>query len=505
MHNIVEKIVLSFTREELRELKYFLEGRENIVEERTDILLVEKIRKNKTTVTTNANAYHQTRKRLKKQLGLYIQNNNVGYNNVSQIINEVEVARFLFRKGLYKEGWHYLQKAERSALEAEEYTLLGFIYDTQVYYALDNWPMRTPSLLIPELLDKKEQNSRLIISDSDANSAYLLILFEISEMFNKKVYGDIDAIINNVLKKYDLEDKIYDSPKIYVKVVNIVCRAFREKKDYQSLKRYSISSFQVMKKKKMLDKIPPDFLMDLLRSIYQSSTRTKDFKTAEKFQDIYNVQKERFLLQHDKYIYFDFRSQIMMADLFLFNNNMKEVRSILLKLNEKYSSENKNIIIYFLLRVNLFVLHFIAKEYDACIKIYSDLIQQYGKQVLKTDGLGLELMLFTELCGAIIYYEKDDEEYALYLLNKIKRKYSAIKNKNNLEREISFIQILEKIIKNKSYTSGKKFEEDCEHFMAMKEYIPGDKEYISLNAWLNSKLTKKSYYDCFLESVKKVI
>jgi hypothetical protein len=504
MHNIIEEMILSLTPEEFRELKYFLAGRENVPGERADRVLLEKIRKGETADAGNANAYHQTRKRLKKQLELYIQNNNLGYDTISRINNEIEVARFLFRKGLYKEGWYYLQKAEKAALAAEEYTLLGFVYDTQVYYALDNWPLRTPSLSIPELLDKKVENARLIRSDSDANSAYLLILFEVSELFNKKVYGDIDAIIKKVLKKYNLEDGIYDSPKVYVKVVNIVCRAFREKKDYQNLKRYSISSFQVMKKKKMLDKIPSEFLMDLLRSIYQSSTRTKDFKTAIKFQGIYNEQKERFRLQYDKYSYFDFRSQIMLADIYLFTGNLEQAQTILLVLNEKYTAETENVVIYFFLRINLLGFYFITQEYDACISIYSDLMQQYGKQVLKADGLGLEMLFFTEIYGAMMYYEKGDEEYALYLLNKIKRKYSgSVITKNNLDREKSFVQILEKIIKNKSYVQTKKFQADCERFITIKEYIPGDKEYISLNAWLQSKLTKRSYYECFLMSVKR--
>jgi hypothetical protein len=502
MHYLIENIIGSFTSQELREFNYFLERRPTGQDERRDILMVDQIRRG--DITTSGNVGHQTRKRLKVQLESYLQYANINHDERSQIMNQVEVARFLFRKGLYKEAWFYLERAASVALEAEEYALLGFIYDTQIYYALDNSPIRMPALFIPELLNKKAENALLIARDADANAAYLLILYEISESFNKKVYGDIDALIQRVLKKYNLETRIYDSPKIYVKVVNIVCRAFREKKDYQSLKRYSVSSFQAMKKQRILDKIPPEFLLDLLRSVYQSSTRTKDFKTAMQFQGIYNLQKERFHAQHDKYIYFDFRSQIMLSDLHLFAGDLKEAKPILMKLKQKYQEEERNLVVYFLLRVNLLVMHFILKEYDTCISIYSDMIQQFGKEVLKTEGLGLEQLFFTEIVGAICYYEKEDEEYALHLLTKVKRKFLISgKQKHSLEREAEFVRIFEKLIKNKAYLKSKKFESDVDHFTSLKEYIPGDKEFISLNAWLSSKQTGRQYYDCFLESVGK--
>jgi hypothetical protein len=333
----------------------------------------------------------------------------------------------------------------------------------------------------------------------------LLILFELGELFNKKVQGDIDTIVQTILKKYNLEDSIYDSPQVYVKVVNVVCRALREKKDYLNLKRYAISHFQVMKRKKMLDKIPDELLMILLRFVQQAALLTKDYKTAVTFQTIYSEQKERLRLYPEKYMYFDFRSKIMFFILSMATDNLKEGKPVLLSLNKVYASERRNITVYFLLRINLLTLNFINKDYVACIKLYSDLLQQYNEEVLKTEGLGLEMLLFIEIYGAICYYEQEDEDYTLYLLTKIKRKYfGPEKNNNTLDRQIKFVQILEKIIKNKSYLYSKKFENDTRRFIAFREYIPGEKEYISLNAWLDSKIAKGSYYESFLRSVKKL-
>lgn len=501
MHHLIEEIILSFTREELREFKYFLKGRANIVQEREDVLLVDSIRKKLPAANKNTNANHQTRRRLKHQLELFLQHENIKHDSNSRILNDVEVARFFFRKERYKEAWHYLGKAEKGAQETEAFELLDFIYYTQIDYALNTWPLTTPLVSVPLLLSKRDENMALARNDGDANAAYTLLLFEISELFSKAVFGNIDAIIDRVLKQYQLEDRIYDSPKIYAKIVNMVCRAFREKKDYHGLKSYSVKSYAVMQKRRMLDKIPPELLMELLRSIYQSSVRTYDYKVAAKFRLVYDAHKESFKSQHDKYIYFDFRSQIMAADLNMFAGKVKEAKTILVKLDKKYSLENKNAIIYFLLRINLLALYFKLNDYDTCIKIYSGLIQQYGKQVLKEEGLGLEMLLFTEIYGVIFYFEKGDDEYVLYLLKKLKRKYGDSSYQKNVEREMFFIRILERMVKHTGYTESEKFRKDFEHFSALKKYIPGDKEYISLNAWLEAKGNRMSYYDCFLKSV----
>ncbi|MES2559832.1 MAG: hypothetical protein V4590_08845 [Bacteroidota bacterium] len=501
MHHLIEEMILSFTREELREFKYFLKGRANMVQEREDVRLVDAIRKKIPSSSQSSNAYHQTRKRLKRQLELFVQLENTKHDANSGILNDVEVARFFFRKERYKEAWNYLGKAEKSAHETESFELLDYIYYTQIDYALGTWPLTAPSVSVPALLAKRDRNVVLAKSNGDANAAYTLLLFEISELFSKEVFGNIDAIIERVLKQYQLEDRIYDNPKVYAKIVSMVCRAFREKKDYEGLKIYSVKSYGVMQRRRMLDKVPPELLMELLRSIYQSSVRTYDYKVAIKFSRVYETQKENFKAQHDKYIYFDFRSQIMAADLNMFTGKVKEAKSILLRLDKKYSLENKNAIIYFLLRINLLALYFKLNDYDRCIRIYSGLLQQYGKQVLREEGLGLEMLLFTELYGLIFYFEKGDDEYVLYLLKRIKRKYGGASHTKNVEREMLFLRILERMIKHEGYKGSDKFKVDYRHFVSLKKYIPGDKEYISLNAWLESKYTGSSYYDCFQKSI----
>lgn len=496
MHNLIEDIICNFTPEEVREFKYFLGGNNNIKSEREDIKLVDAIRNGKTEEYANNNAYHQTRKRLKKQLELFVQNLNVKQDPVSEIINLMEVARFFFRKSLHEQAWYYLNQAEYMAREADDYKLLDFIHDTQIGFTSATWAYSAPLVSVPELLHKRDTNLEFAHKDAGANAAFILMLHEIRNLFAKEVYANIDDVMEAALAKYKLNDKLLEAPKIYCKIVNMVCRAIREKKDYDNLKKYSLANYELLKRRKMLDKIPAEFVMDLTRSVYMASIRTGDYKRSHQFQQLYDISKEKFKPNPEKYVYFDFRSGIMAADLLMFTGKLKEAEQLFSTLLSKYSYEIKNPIIYFLLRINLLALYFKLGDYKKCTSIYSGLIQKYQKQVLKEEGLGMEMLLFTEIYGVIFYYEVNDREYAYHLLSKIKRKYSAMLKDESLHREALFLKIIERMIKGNM--PAKRLNKEGDHFIRIRKYLKGDKEYISLNAWLESKMTGESYYHCFL-------
>jgi hypothetical protein len=299
------------------------------------------------------------------------------------------------------------------------------------------------------------------------------------------------------MAKYDLGARIYDRPAAYGKIVNMVCRALREKKDYAALRRYAVSNYQNMKRRKMLAQMPEDIVMDLLRSIYLSSVRTLDFKTAVTYQAVYDARRSAYKGLPEKFAHAEFRAGIMKADLFMFRGKLRDAAQLLGALNEKYG-HSKDPFFYFFLQINLLALHFKSDDFKRCVRIYARFIQNYNKTTLKEEGLGLEMLLFTQIYGALFYYENHDEEHAIYMLDKVKRKYARLGRTRPLKREIEFIRIAKKLMRDPAIARSAKFHAEVEAFMKLKKYIPGDKEYISLNAWLWSKCTGKSYYTCFL-------
>ncbi len=503
MKNITNEIIQSLSKQELREFKYFLCSGNNGTGNREDLKLLEHIRDGTESNYKNVNAAHQTKKRLKKKLEQFAILENLRHDSFSRLHSMTEMAKYLFRKNLHKQAWEYLIKAEQLAINAEEYYLLDYNYNIQLTYSYNIATHPPEGFSVPTLLRKKQDNKALAETDSNANAAYAHLIYELREQFSKQLSIDIDVLSGNILKQYHLTDNIYDNMlRIYCKIVNLVCRALREKREYRSLKNYAINSYKIIEKRKALNKIAPEFMIDLLDAICIASLRSKDYKTCEKYTSLYEIQAKQMQAHPEEYSYYDFILHIDICDLCFCTNKLAEAEQAMLTAYKKYAHYTDSPRIHFLLRINLLAVLFACGRYDECIKIYNEIKTLNEKKILNEPGFRLEFILLTDINCILYHYEENDTEYALYLLEKIKRKYNVLLKTQDSKRERFFLTIVEKMIIRPTYIKTASFLADTRQFIKMKEFIPGDFEYISMGAWLNSKTTNTSYYDCFLEMVR---
>ncbi|MES2561065.1 MAG: hypothetical protein V4590_15080 [Bacteroidota bacterium] len=381
MNSAIDDMILSFSREELRQFNYFLTRNGN-TDKVNDIKLIQKMRKGTSAQLITTNAERQIRKRLKEQLEQFSLLDNLKYNVHSEINSLLEVSKFLFRKNLHKHAWNYLIKAEEMASRNQEYEQLDFIYNIQISYSSTVY---IPNMSTPEiqgLINKRNKNLTLAKIDSDANAAYALLFYEIREQLSKDPYFDIDVLINKVFERFSLDSKIYKSPKIYARVVRVVCMALHEKKDYIQQKNYAMTSYKIMSRRKMLDRIPDELIMDLLFSIYTSAIKTKDYKIAEEFIAIYEKKIDRFKMQQDLYLNYHVTGNINAADLFMFTGRLDEAKNRLQMLYKRYADQKQLAKTYFLIRINMLALYFKYNEFSRCIKLHNEMMQEKKRKAL---------------------------------------------------------------------------------------------------------------------------
>jgi hypothetical protein len=388
------------------------------------------------------------------------------------------------------------------AMLAEEYILLEYNYSLQIAYSYNIATQLPAGFSVPQLLTRWEEAKELALVDNNANAAYALLVDELRKQFSKQLSIDIDELTRTILKRFGLDEIVFDNKlRIYCKIVNLVCRALREKREYTSMKKYAINSYRFIEKKKALDKISPEFLIDLLDAICIATLRSKDYTACEKFTRLYEKQAKAMQAHPDEYSYYDFIQYIGVSDLCLCTNRLDEAREAMFIARKKYSRYTASARIYFLLRINLLAVHFPRGEYDICIRLYNEIKTLNDMDILNEPGFRLELVLFSDIYGILFHYEDGDIEYALYLLNKFKRKHSDTLERPDSRREKLFLKILELLFTRPSYIRSDKFLSDAERVIKLKDFIAGDFEYISMNAWLKAKMSNQSYYNCFLELV----
>lgn len=504
MKNTVDEIIKNFTKEEFREFKYLVSKNTLKNNNRIDIMVINQIR-NQTAVPSqiSTEAYRQTKTRIKTHLEQFIINERARTKSISNIITKMEVGIYLLEKGLIEHGWDYMKKAEKLAFDSEEFELLNFIYHIQISNTY-NIASKPPAKFVEvmELINNWKQNLTLASLNSNTNAAYAELIHRLREEFSQQLNVNVDDLVNEILAKYQLQNEVYnDKMKIYLKTVNMVCRSLREKREYAPLKQYAINAFQHIRNLKMLGKVPVLPLMDLLDAICIAALRSRDYHNYEKFQRLYTAYAKKQKQHPDEFSYYDFIPAIDAGDLYMVTNRLDMAKARLEPLYEKYQKHKDNPRIYFLLRANLIALHFKYNNYEKCISLYNEIVQYNEKKILAEPGLRLEVMLFTDIYACMFYYETKDYEHTLYLINKIKRKYADALPKSAINREFEFIKLLEKMANNHELEKSNKFVTMVNNFVNLKDYTPGDNEYISFNAWLLSKINCTSYYESFIKIV----
>jgi hypothetical protein len=498
MKNNIDEIIASFTPEELKSFKYFLKRNGPDGEKRMDLKLLEIIKRGEEYDKTQ-NAIRQIRKRLKKQLEIFVAFENQKQNETSQIINQIEVAKYLFRKNLHKQAWDYLIKAELRAVESEKYELLSSIYNIQVSYASTVYMPSSYAPGIEGILNKQANNHALAKTDNDANAAYGILLLQIRKLLTKEVFFDANQLAENIFKQFGLYTTIHVKPRIYFKMVSTVCRALLESKDYEKLKPYAIKNYRFMEEQQLLKKIDLDSLLELFKIIIDASFRTGDYETSEKFVGLMQEQINSQKVEDEKYQYYQFYAIGFGMELYIATDRLEEASATSLLLHKRFGEYKESARIYFILRINMMAIAFMRQEYEKAFRFYNEMMRQNQSKLL--DIGGVEILLYTEIYGVMIQVELDDQEYALHMLSTIKRRHAEVLNQK-LKRESLFLSILERLIRDRNYPSSARFHTDHDKFIKLKSYIPGDKEYISFNGWLTSKLKGKRYYECFLDLIR---
>ena len=135
MNNALDTIVQSLSKEEIRFFKLFVKRTDN--KNRKDVDLFNLMRRKNGDYTTkdalkklktNRNNYYQVKNRLYHELNNSMVWQHIWKDNQSKSFSFVLLARVYKNRGELGLAFHYLQKAEKEAIDSELYEVLSIIY-----------------------------------------------------------------------------------------------------------------------------------------------------------------------------------------------------------------------------------------------------------------------------------------------------------------------------------------------------------------------------------------
>lgn len=506
--DILEQVITNLTSDEVRRFK-ILSNRFKADEEKKLLVLFDAVRNgNYETIEeevitqfygdlshNSKNNYYRLRNKLLSNLEKSLLFYHFNYKNTLEAHSNLQLALLLEERGLYKEMYYYLKKAEKVAIKNDQFNVLEVIYDEMIRLASKDVEVEVETIL----KNRKENFEKLQVIRMTSE-----VLGVISQQLKKRNFSrskkneNILALLEETRANLESHKEIFKSSSGKVMIFKTVSAILQQKSAYAELEEYVKETFTDFETHKIFNK--DNHSTRLLMRIWRINSLWMLMRVKEAKQEIDALEEDLQLYSRRNFneyaLYFytaKINNQKMRGDLDGAAQTLKEALAI----KEVVQSS-----------INELILLISQAEQFFCQKLFSlalDTLQKIRNHN-KFDKLGEEVRFYLQIFEIILCYENRNYGMVDSLHQKLKNNFKSFFKDENYDRATRFLEILARI--NESSVEGKKISLKIIHKnfenVYHKSEISGN-QIIMYELYLQSKVEGcgQSYYELFCDYVQK--
>jgi hypothetical protein len=493
----LQELVNTLSEDDRKEFRIFI-NRQKSKKQRKDLDLFELISiqtppkeiQHKLYNTPNKVAYHTLRKRLLRHLTDFIVLKQIDDDPTanSSISGLISLSSYLFKHQSHELGWRFLIKAEQTAIENEQHELLNVIYHVQIEQSGSEF-----AIDINDIYKKWQENKVIVDENERTNIAYNFIKKEITEVILQGKDKDLNQIIDKLLKKYKIEDTVFERPQILYKVLDLTRKVMLSKKDFYNFEPYIIKMYNELIAKHGFSKKNHFYKIHILYMISHILYRNRKFEQSNN----YLKDMHESMIAYNKTYYKKFYPKYIMllaANYSYLNKNEKSIELI----EAITETELKKLPIEDQLNIKMNLVIFLGNQTH--YKKSNQIIQTLNhSDNWLTKKMGIEWVLKKTMIEIMIQYEIENFEIALNKIRAFERSFSDLFKHPLYARALVFIQQVKTIITNPETIKDQSF---IDKVISTLVKIPAEQEDLqamAYYAWLKAKLLNRNYYEVLLE------
>ena len=476
MHNALDTIVQSLSKEEVRFFKLFLNRTDN--KNRKDVDLFDYMKKKKGDFTTkdvlkkletNPNNYYQIKNRLYHELNNSMVWQHIWKDNQSKSFSFVLLSRVYKNKGELELAFHYLKKAENEAIDSELYDVLSIIYSEIIKISHE-----ILSIDVDYYIELKRNNIKILSEIDEMDLLLAKIMYDIR---TKQNFGKSDISLVKLIKtkygKISKEKNLVSSTRFRIRLFKMYSRLLLQERDYQSLEKFLIESNNEFGKDKLFNRSNHNEKLTLLTYLTNCLYKTKKYKQSLKYSEQLLISmKEYDSFLYDKYLFYYY-------NILVLNYAKSDKNKALDYLNKASSSEvikklpSYNAFIY----LNRSLIYYYQNNFKESQKNIVRLIMQ--EDFLLLDKSFQLKILVTDLIIRMLVSNKNLNDK----ITTINKDYKSLLLEENYIREKKMIDLIFKKINNE-----KVLEDKTNLLSYMSDSDSEDIDIISYNSWLRNNM-----------------
>ena len=476
MKNVLNSIIQSLSKQEIRFFKLFIKRTDN--KKRKDVELFDFIKKKGgdlkikdalKKLETNTNNYHQIKNRLYHELNNSMVWQHIWKDNQSKSFSYVLLARVYKNKGELELAFHYLNYAEKEALGSELYEILSIIYTEIIQLSHE-----LISVDVDKYIALKKDNI-LILSEID--NVDLLLAKVMYDIKTKQNFGKADLSLYKIVKskyiKIAKDKKLVNSARFRIRLFKMYSRLLLQERDYKLLENFLIESYNDFEEDHLFSRSNHNEKLTLLTYLTNCLCKNKKHKESLKYAELLLISmKEYDSFLHDKYLFFYY-------NILVSNYAKTDKHKALDYLNKASNNE----VIKKLPSYTSFI--YLNK---ALIYFHEDNFRQSQKNIsrliLQEDFLLLDkaFQLKVLIVDVIIRF-KNGHHYIIDKIEDIRKNHKQLLLDEEYVRDREMINIISKKINHEDIADDKK-----KILSSMSDTESEDLDIISYNIWLRNNL-----------------
>lgn len=487
----LEEIIGSMEQEELKEFQAFIQ-RHRHKRDRKDLKLFQLLSSNhlppaeilRQLETPNTNAYHTLRKRLYRHLSDFIilKSMDQEVTAAGRVNALLTMSRFLIQKGLVEAGWKLLLRAEKYGLQNELFDLLKSIYLLQIEQSHLN-----DQVDLDAVIERYETNNQRLQQSEKITLLQAVLKKRVLNAKREGIEVSFSDIYSETLSDFKMKRLSMESPKILYSLMTTFRQWVIFSKEFHAFEPVLERSYQALTVKEN-----HYYLVQLLIMLAHTKYRTKKFEESMH----YLSETEGHLAQcpaHFQKSSLPKVVQLKAANLVFIGGIEQSIMHLEGLLSQPISDKIKSNVI-----TNLGIYHFMQMNYKKCLQMlnsYEHTETWYKKH------MGLEWLMKRDLMIVLLHNDSGDKDLAESRIRSIERKYIDLFRQKRYHRAFVFLSLIKRIVYNEGVMDLREIEQKVP---VSWDWVPRKEEDLQamlFSAWLRSKISDKTFYECIVELI----
>jgi len=434
----IEKIFKTLSKTDKKEFLLFLD-RKKRKDNRKDITVSKALMSDMSPKIDNANNYHAIRNRIKKELIVFlflkqIENDNTGE---SELLNEINLCRFLFDNQLEKEAWSYLLKVEKKALKIQNHKGLYATYMLMLEYTYSN-----EYIDITEVIDKKNKIKSYLDNEEKLIDTLAIVRNKLHQFKVEAKTQSLTNLIEDFKSKIDLNHpSFYQYPKQVCNYLELVRGSLLYNRDVRQLEPIAMDLYNKIIAQGSFTKHNVSYKIKILYILCHALYRNYKFKECLTYLNEIETTLNNVKQVHLSH-YYAKTASLKSSIYFLSNKIGQAIETLEVFFNSKNNINTKDDLN---LKLSLLTYYAYNKEYRKANRFF---IQMHHSNGWYKKLMGQEWVFKKNSIEMLLQFEMGKDDIALNRINTIIKNNKDLTALPQYKDVIYFLKLFKKYIED---------------------------------------------------------